>query len=67
MKDNNIGYALSALGEKIGDLENDLSFSELRNSQLTEENQKLREENDKLQRKLDNLTDKLNEYCERSK
>ena len=67
MKDNNISFALSAIGEKICALENDLSFSELRNSQLVEENAKLRAECEMLSRKLDAFTNKINEYCDGGK
>lgn len=63
----NIAFALSALGEKIGDLKSDLSYAEMRNSKLIEENEKLKCENESLKRNYDSLYHKLNQKVEEYK
>lgn len=65
MKDNSIAIVLETLGTKIADLENDLSYSEMRYKMLEEEHEKLKNVHEGLTHNYDTLLDKLNAACGR--
>lgn len=63
MGENNIAIVLDTLGAKIAEQKQELAYSQMRYTMLSEDHDKLVNAHEELKCQYDALIDKLNDFC----